>query len=166
MVKLKLEKGYKYGDVILGGEIPAYLGQGIEHVDKALAKEHEERLGLSMANEIKKEKKLKIVCSSASIADEYRKVPGNDEFLTEAETPKSAVTMACDSAFDNDLTICHVDVGDYEGEKRWQKLAKLTKRMSNHTSQNGIFISVWSGSEDQNALVGLRFNKEEVKLAF
>ena len=124
----------------------------------------EERLGLSMLSEIKNEKKIQIITQSAFL-EEYKLIPDNDNFLVEANSAKDAVSKACDSAFDNNLTICHIKAqadGTTENPKIWKKVSKITKKLWSHTSQNGMFITVWNGSKEQNAMVGIALKKQQI----
>ena len=111
-----------------------------------------------MLREIKDNKKIRIIAQTDFLKD-YKDIPDNDNFLVEAETGKDAVSKACDSAFDNDLTICHVQMAPEDG-KKWKSLSKMTMKLWSHTSENGMFITVWNGSKDQNAFVGIALKKQ------
>ncbi len=39
---------------------------------------------------------------------------------------------------------------------------KWTEKLWSHTSQNGLFITVWPGDKNQNAFVGISLNKAKV----
>ena len=39
---------------------------------------------------------------------------------------------------------------------------KWTEKLWSHTSQNGLFMTVWPGNKNQNAFVGISLNKAKV----
>ena len=41
---------------------------------------------------------------------------------------------------------------------------KWTEKLWSHTSQNGLFITVWPGNKNQNAFVGISLNKAKVPM--
>ncbi len=41
---------------------------------------------------------------------------------------------------------------------------KWTEKLWSHTSQNGLFITVWPGNKTQNAFVGISLNKAKVPI--
>ena len=65
LVLLKLEKGYEYGDAILGGTIPHFPN-------------YQKELRVSLVDEMKTKgkKSLKIVCQEGSVAEQYTGTPG------------------------------------------------------------------------------------------
>ena len=65
LVLLKLEKGYEYGDAILGGTIPHFPN-------------YQKELRVSLVDEMKTKgkKSLKIVCQEGSVAEQYAGTPG------------------------------------------------------------------------------------------
>ena len=65
LVLLKLEKGYEYGDAILGGTIPHFPN-------------YQKELRVSLVDEMKTKgkKSLKIVCQEGCVAEQYAGTPG------------------------------------------------------------------------------------------
>ena len=79
------------------------------------------------------------------------------------ETNKEILQKSCSLAFENDLTICHLNAEKINDEKkRSQKVTKWVKKMWSHTSKNGLFITVWPGNATQKAFVGIALNKAEI----
>ena len=64
--------------------------------------------------------------------------------------------------FNPDEVCDKTDTNEEEERKLVKKVRKMTKRMWSHTSQNGMFITVWPGTKTQNAFVGIAINKAPV----
>ena len=80
--------------------------------------------------------------------------------LSETVLHKCAHTnKGCESAFKNNLTLCHVSAGELCEEKAASKVKKWTKKLWDHTSTNGLFVTVWTGTPLQKAFVGIALNK-------
>ena len=144
LVKLKLEKGYEYGDALLRGQMPSTI---------PTTTSADEVVAVSVVDELKRrEKKVYVVCSrdSSSAYDE------DESYVDKVEDKKEAVAKAQSAAFENDFISCHVKAS------KWSSGKKLTKKLLSHTSNDGIFIVVWAGDEDRNAFVGLKMPKEPI----
>eukprot|EP00095_Tigriopus_kingsejongensis_P007694 maker-scaffold142_size315517-snap-gene-0.17 protein:Tk07694 transcript:maker-scaffold142_size315517-snap-gene-0.17-mRNA-1 annotation:"rna exonuclease nef-sp-like isoform x4" len=154
LVNLKLDNDFSFGDAVLGGTMP--------HLDVDAAKEAEENdkkqtLGMSLLDQAKKEERnIKIVVQS-NIAQEYMAVDANESHIEQAPSLKSTLKLACDSALANNLTLCHIRAP--QGDDMWKKVQKATKKLWRHTSVNGMFITVLTGSVDENAFVGVAMNR-------
>ena len=86
-MKLKLEKGYEYGDAILGGTIPHFPN-------------YQKDLRVSLVDEMKAKgkKSLKIVCQEGSAADQYSDTPGytpEDDVIRVPGDFKATVERGC-----------------------------------------------------------------------
>ena len=114
-----------------------------------------------------KEKKI-CVLSTNAILDEYKKYWSADDEknvkLVECQDNKETVTKSCDSCFNHDLTLCHINAGTLSEEKRMLKVKKWTKKLWSHTSTNGLFITMWTGTATQKAFVGIAVNKAKIQL--
>ena len=155
LVLLKLEKGEHFGDAVLDTNTKKTL--------KTMNTESNIVVSTSIFKEVKsKEKKLKLLSTEKIISD-YKKYWTENEqdstTLISCQTNKEAIEKSCDSTFQNDMTICHLDLKDVEEGKKLKKAKKWTKTMWSHTSKNGLFVSVWTGSPTQNAFVGIAINK-------
>ena len=59
------------------------------------------------------------------------------------------------------MTICHVDCKSLDDDKKRTKVKKWTKKVKDVTALNGLFVTIWTGTENQKAFVGIALNKEE-----
>jgi len=50
------------------------------------------------------------------------------------------------------------------GKKTVNHIRKWTEKVWSHTSQNGLFVTVWPGDTNQNAFVGIALNKAKIVL--
>ena len=87
LVLLKLEKGYEYGDAILGGTIPHFPN-------------YQKELRVSLVDEMKAKgkKSLKIVCQEGSVAEQYACTPGytvEEDLVRVPGDFKAAVERGC-----------------------------------------------------------------------
>ena len=181
LVNLKLEKGYEFGDILLSG--PFHLDEVkseetknnpdeksvVENANSASGvtgdKLSNHSFCLSMLQEVKKrEKTVKIVAQEGPAAEDYARIPGAEEFVTSAPSFKEAISSTCDSAFNHDLTVCHVAMEHKGGgDKTWAKVRKYAEKLWNHTSENGMFIAVMAGDRQSNAVVGISLKKKNLK---
>ena len=86
-MKLKLEKGYEYGDAILGGTIPHFPN-------------YQKDLRVSLVDEMKAKgkKSLKIVCQEGFAAAQYSDTPGytaEDDVIRVPGDFKATVERGC-----------------------------------------------------------------------
>ena len=87
LVFLKLEKGYEYGDAILGGTIPHFPN-------------YQKELRISLVDEMKEKgkKSIKIVCQEGSVAEQYTGTPGysvEEDLVRVPGDYKAAVERGC-----------------------------------------------------------------------
>ena len=47
-------------------------------------------------------------------------------------------------------------------KKSVKSIKKWTEKIWTHTSQNGLFVTVWPGDKNQNAFVGISLNKAKI----
>ncbi len=150
-MKLKLEKGYEYGDAILDG------GASEEPLVP-------ENVVLSVADELqtKSEKSLQLVCQE-SVADQYLILPGYGEGdLTRVKGDWSeASESGCESAGKNDLVLCHVDMeGGDGGDERWERAASLASKFWDKVSDNGLLLTLLCAPD--TVMMGISFRKGKV----
>jgi hypothetical protein len=132
-------------------------------------KDEETEIGLSLADEIKKGKKsFQLVCQN-ELADQYASTQGySPEDIVRVDGGCAAtVDRACQSAFENDLTLCHVKLEEGGDEKkRWSRAHEVASKMWEHVSQNGILITLWCGGDNKkNAMMGVAFRKGQVPIS-
>ena len=173
MAILKLEKGQDFGDAILDNvnnkDLSESQTEGI-HVLKKNGDQNEAPIvsgtviaSTSIFSEVKKSEKTLCVVAEKSILDGYHQYWKKDDdssiVLLESSKSKESVEKACEACFKHNLTLCHLDAKTLSDEKKWSKVKKWTKKMWSHTSINGLFVTVWTGTEEQNAFVGVALNK-------
>ena len=99
LVQLKLEKGYEYGDAVLGGEIPDLHDKDLlDMVDPPEETEEDHAkpqvLGMSMLGEIQKqEKRIKVICGGSEVKADYKDIPDLERLVDESD---DAVETACE----------------------------------------------------------------------
>jgi len=152
LVKLKLEKGYEFGDVILDGgtslaaSIDAPLeGDGQQDEDKKIIQEANDGdstvLATTMLNQMKEAgKTMSVVCQRLDTAEEYKALPGYPGLVRAPEGGmKATVNEAASLAVNHNLLVCHTKVK--EGcdivTKVRQKIRTCTENVF-----NGAFLSV------------------------
>ena len=96
----------------------------------------------------------------------YRQYWKKDEgdssiLLLESSTSKDTIKKTCDHSLKHNMTICHVDCKSLDDDKKWTKVKKWTKKVKDVTALNGLFVTIWTGTETQKAFVGIALNKEE-----
>ena len=95
--------------------------------------------------------------SQKSAARQYDCLP--DAQLRLAKHCDEAVDLACQSVFDHDLTFCHLSRPE-EGLSKWQWMHDVVSKLWSHVSQNGLLVTVWTGSEKVSATMGIAFKKK------
>ena len=154
LVLLKLEKGYDFGDAIKDN---VNLDQSVKST---------EMISTSIFKEIKEKEKKITVVATQPILEGYEKYwtdnEGSNVTLTKTESRKETIEKACNAAFSHDMTLCHVDLNSLDEAKKVSKAKKWTKKMWEHTSTNGLFVTVWTGSAVQKAFVGIALNKASI----
>merc|ERR1719154_547653 len=78
------------------------------------------------------------------------------KLLKSALSNKEAVEAATTSAVEHNLTICHIDLSEVEGE---EKAKKFAKKLYDFTSVNGMFLTLLGGTDKQNAVAGIVIKK-------
>ncbi len=168
LVKLKLEKGYEFGDVLLDGTTPRH--EEDEKEPGASGDKEDNVHGTSMLDQLKKNgKDIAIFCQPQTAesysADDFE---GAKEFLEVKENAKEAVAAACARAHSvaGGLTICHVSVdvaGSRTLERKIKSVKKYTKRLWGSAPTQGMLVSAWSGDEENNMFVGITLKKDSVQ---
>ncbi len=191
-MKLKLEKGYEFGDVLLDGTTESIRNSVKKEGDKSDSdsdegdKKEEDKeeddtvLATTLLAQIRENnKKARVVCQKG-LGEEYGEVPGSEDLVEECKegssssssSSKAAVKRAAAAAHEYDLVVCHVRLSEGKSvEKRLERAAAMAERLWGHTSRNSMMFTVWAGSQEQNAMVGVAMNrgpipgvkKEEVK---
>ena len=171
LVNLKLDKGLSFGDAVLGGEVPSMNEEG-QYVMTS-NKDHLDRKDSLMTSLSKTladhEKTVALVCDS-SVNDKYENFANFKSSLKlfdKQETAnKEALEAASVAAVEHNMTICHVNIndngeGDLEEESKVKRMKKFTKKMYEHTSVNGMFMLIMSGTKNQNSVAGIVVKKPE-----
>ena len=155
---MKLEKGYNFGDAITDNVHTQELG--LPNQEKS---DSSSVISTSLFKEIQSKEKSICVVGTQNILDGYKKYWDNENEsnveLIETTTDKEAIGKSCESAFKNNLTLCHVNTCELTEEKKVSKVKKWTKKLWSHTSTNGLFVTVWTGTPLQKAFVGIALNK-------
>ncbi|TRY70658.1 hypothetical protein TCAL_02867 [Tigriopus californicus] len=163
LVNLKLENGYSFGDGLLGGRIPNLEEEygrdqkAVDPVDPGEEGQPKACLITSVLDQAKKEKKKLQIVVQSELAQEYKDIPGNEDSIKETDGFKATLQEACDSVLNNQLTFCHLQVSDVA--KPWKSVQKAVKKIWSHTSNNGIFITVLTGTKEENAMVGIALKR-------
>ena len=158
LVLLKLEKGYSFGDAILDNV-------NTQDIQSSHPKEKtpESVISTSIFKEIQSKEKNICVIGTQNVLDGYRKYWENENEtnvkLIETTTEKESVQKSCESTLKHNLTLCHVNSEELSAEKKVAKVKKWTKKLREHTSLNGLFVTVWTGTPLQKAFVGIALNK-------
>ena len=155
-------------------QIPELQVEGYFTVSGEERMERKESLMTSLSKKLADhEKTVALVCDD-KINNQYQTFDNFKKSLktyTSTTDAESAVETACAAATEHNLTICHLDVaddntGDNTGddqEEREQKtvkrVKKFTKQLINHTSLNGMFMVLFSGTKTQNAVAGIVIKK-------
>ncbi len=125
-------------------------------------------ISTSLFNEAKEKEKKICVIGTSSVMPNYKKYwnyednKSDNVTLKECPSIKETIASGCRLGFEQDLTICHVNANEVSEEKRLKKVVKWSQKLESHTSINGLFLTVWSGSEEQAAFVGIKLNKEQI----
>ena len=156
LVLLKLEKGYNFGDdaILDGSSTDRQMGQPKTFISTSIFKEMKD-----------KEKKICVVGTKPILEgyEKYWTAEKSNVNIQVSESRKSSMEKACNSAFHHDMTLCHIDMEGLDEDKKVQKAKKWTKKLWEHTSTNGLFVTVWTGSAVQKAFVGIALNKAEIE---
>ena len=131
LVKLKLAKGYEFGDVMLNGFVPQIpaLVKSDESDDRVLA--------LDISKELERHDKKVVQCGSI------------DKVISD----RSSHLIMCHVEPDD-------DDNDDDPLKRKKKARKAAEKVWASTEGNSMLISVWSGNADENAFVGISLKKD------
>merc|ERR1711874_367701 len=163
LVLLKLEKGYEFGDVILGGEVPNMTEEG-GNVVGGMDKRHD--LVTSLFKTAKQQEKTVAIVADKITMEEYDRFPAlvaEAKYVKAGESIEEVMDMGCDAAVNHNMTICHVDMAkEVEGktsEDVMKKVKKMAKKMFGFTSLNGLFMLILGGDSKQNGVVGIALNK-------
>ena len=158
LVLLKIEKGFNFGDAIKDNVHTQDLG--LVNKEKSSTSEV---ISTSLFKEIQSKEKNMCVVGTQHILEGYKKYWENENEsnveLIETPTDKESINKGCESAFKHHLTLCHVSAGELSEEKKVTQLKKWTKKLWEHTSTNGLFVTVWTGTPEQKAFVGIALNK-------
>ena len=89
----------------------------------------------------------------------------NDEGLCSfisCQDEKEVIEKSLDISQDCSFKMCHLDASNVKEDKRLAKIKKWSKRLWSQTPINGIFLTVWSGTLEQKAFVGIALNKQKI----
>ena len=170
LVNLKLDKGLSFGDAVLGGEVPSMNEEG-QYV-MSCNKDHLDRKDSLMTSLSKTladhEKTVALVCDN-SVNEKYENFANFKSSLKlfdKKESSKEALEAATTAAVEHNMTICHVNINDdnnedWDEETKVKRMKKFTKKMYEHTSVNGMFMLILSGTKNQNSVAGVIVKKPE-----
>jgi hypothetical protein len=161
LVLLKLEKGYNFGDAILDRAGISKLPTSDEKSTKEVPS-----ISTSLFHEVKGQEKKLCVVAEKTILDGYRQYWNNENGevkFCETSDSKGSIEETCSATFNNDLTLCHLNLDSVSDEKKISKAKKWTKKLWSHTSTNGLFVTIWTGSATQRAFVGIALNKAQIE---
>jgi len=166
LVVLKLEKGIEFGDVILGGEIPRMDENGIYKIGPSSSKlNKKDNLMTPLSKALSEhEKSVALICDTDSAVN-YQECSGFMSGLKEFKSEKDfseIVELASAAAVDHDFTLCHVNLSELEIEKKIKKTKKISKKLYEHTSVNGMFVILLGGTTKQNGVAGIVIKKPEI----
>jgi len=169
LVLLKLEKGYEFGDVLLGGQVPEMTEEGVNVVPEN-SFDKKQNLMTSIFKTAKQQERTVAIVADATSMEEYDKFPALIEeakLVKRGESVDEVLEMGCDNAVEHNMTICHANVGEemegMDSEKVMGRVKKIAKKMFGFVSQNGMFVLILGGTKDQNAMVSIALNKPDVK---
>ena len=163
LVILKLDRGLEFGDVILGGQVPRMDDQGVYNIPKSNMNKYE-NLMTSLSKTIKEQQKtVALLCDEVSGEkyEDFVNFKSELKLLKSDLTSKDAVEAATTAAVEHNLTICHVDLSEMEGEEKAKKVKKFSKTLFDFTSINGMFLVLLGGTAEQNAVAGIVIKKPE-----
>jgi len=163
LVILKLDRGLEFGDVILGGQVPRMDDQGVYNIPKSNMNKYE-NLMTSLSKTIKEQQKtVALLCDEVSGEkyEDFVNFKSELKLLKSDLTSKDAVEAATTAAVEHNLTICHVDLSEVEGEEKAKKVKKFSKTLFDFTSINGMFLVLLGGTTEQNAVAGIVIKKPE-----
>lgn len=163
LVVLKLSKGLEFGDVVLGGAVPRMDEQGIYNIPKDRMSKHE-NLMTSLSKTLgEQQKSVGLLCDKVSAESyaEFKNFKSELKLLKTDLESKEAVEEATASAVEHNLTICHINLGEFEPEERIKKTKKFSKKLFECTSLNGMFLTVFGGDARQNAVAGIVIKKAQ-----
>jgi len=166
LVLLKLEKGLNFGDAIIDNVYNQELLESNKESKNPEDKNVVPIASTSIFSEVEKLEKTLCVIAEKNILDGYRQYWKKDEgdssiLLLESSTSKDTIKKTCDHSLRHNMTICHVDCKSLDDDKKWTKVKKWTKKVKDVTALNGLFVTIWTGTENQKAFVGIALNKEE-----
>lgn len=144
LVQLKLEKGFDFGNVLLGGKVPV----GKKRRKKKASNNNGE------GNKASEEVPLVSFVCQEKLAGLY---PAEAEAATKtAPTAAEAVKVAGEQVGKSKITLCHISLEEEEGGP-WELLERFSTDLRYHTPSNGLFLAVWCPRDDGsgNATVGI-----------
>jgi len=162
LVLKKLEGGYNYGDVLLGGEIPGIKEANLPaEVDDVLSKDPvlKEALVSTLSKSARVAEKTVALTVTASSEETYNKL---ENFKTELHLfqtgtdNKEVLEKGKSCAVEHNLSITHFNLNQVKESKRSEKAEKFCQEMFSHTSANGLFLVILPGDKETNASAGLK----------
>eukprot|EP00088_Acartia_fossae_P023898 TRINITY_DN24874_c0_g1_i1.p1 TRINITY_DN24874_c0_g1~~TRINITY_DN24874_c0_g1_i1.p1 ORF type:complete len:615 (+),score=100.32 TRINITY_DN24874_c0_g1_i1:33-1877(+) len=151
LVLLKLKEGYRYGDVLLGGDVPGIKES--TYIDK------DEVLVSNISKTIVGMEKTVSVTVSESCAHTYDNL---EQFKSELKlfqtgaSYKEILEMGKAGAVNHHLSITHLDISSVKEEKRAKKADNFCREMHDHTSSHGMFVLILPGERTVNASAGVK----------
>ena len=137
---LKLEKGVTFGDAVDDNVFT-----------KNVAKSPKSPSAKIDQNAVKNDPKKVLVLATNPMVQIYKKHWSSH--IVEVKHSEDAINKACEASAVHDLTVCHL-----KAKSNLANIKEWTSKLKTNTPQNGLFVTVWTGSITQNAFVGLSFN--------
>jgi len=161
LIVLKLERGLEFGDVILGGQVPRMDETGVYTIPKSNMNKYENLMTSLTKTVGEQQKTVALLCDKVSGEkyDDFVNFKAELKLLKSDLTINEAVEAATNSAVEHNLTICHIDLSEFEGEEKAKKVKKFANKLYDFTSVNGMFLTLLGGTTEQNAVAGIVIKK-------
>ncbi len=159
-MKLKLEKGYEFGDVLLDGTVDA-IQQSSGETDN-YATTLMEQVGQG-------HKKVRVICQGDAVAKEYEEVPGYTEAIqvvkcgegkegSATDVVKKAISAVKDG--EGDLVVCHVSLKEKgDAAEKVGRVSKMVGRIWKKVAAYGMLFLICAGGPGDNAFVAMAMKK-------
>lgn len=155
LVLKKLEQGYHFGDVLLGGQVPNLDQDGLYVVEE----KEEFQLVSTITRTVNDNEKTVGLAVSSTCSALYDQFPNFRADVKTFETGadyKEVLERAKTLALDHNLSITHVDLTTTTtAAKACRRADRVCRELYRYTSTNGLFVAVLAGGPANNAAVGV-----------
>ena len=150
LVKLKLQKGYEFGDTLLDPSM---------HLD--LKSREGGTIATSTLSTVRIHDKTVSVIGAEDELKRYAGFSEDSDCFKVVDKNKCAVDMCTESK--SHLTICHLSLANVKEAKASKSVWKLTGKLWASIPENGLFVTIWPGTGiDNPAFVGISINKAKI----